>query len=504
MDAQNKVSADSHNIKFNNIFEDIECQKRRTKIICTLGPACNQVEKLAEMIDAGMNISRLNFSHGDHESHGKQADNLRAAMKMHPKKHVALMLDTKGPEIRTGQLVDGKNIDLKIGQKLEITTDYTIKGDNTIISCSYPGLPTSVKVGGTIFIADGSLVCIVEEIKEKSVMCKVMNDATIGERKNMNLPGVQVDLPILSEKDKNDIMVFGPKHEIDMVAASFVQSKENVETIRKVLHESGQPHVKIIAKIENQAGLNNFDEILTVVDGIMVARGDLGMEIPPEKVFIAQKWMIEKCNIAAKPVQTATQMLESMIKAPRPTRAEASDVANAVLDGSDCVMLSGESANGAYPVAAVTVMARTCCEAERCIDYSQLYNDMKRHTVGPLSTAEAVAASAVAAVNDLSLDAIVVLSDTGLAARLCAKYRAPVPVLACSKHGHVIRNLNSTRGVFGHQIAAYNNQSDAVKGAVEAAKALGLVKAGGRVACVLAENEETPDEATVMKVVNVE
>jgi pyruvate kinase len=170
MDAQNKVSADSHNIKFNNIFEDIECQKRRTKIICTLGPACNQVEKLAEMIDAGMNISRLNFSHGDHESHGKQVDNLRAAMKMHPKKHVALMLDTKGPEIRTGQLVDGKNIDLKIGQKLEITTDYTIKGDNTIISCSYPGLPTSVKVGGTIFIADGSLVCIVEEIKEVSAL----------------------------------------------------------------------------------------------------------------------------------------------------------------------------------------------------------------------------------------------------------------------------------------------------------------------------------------------
>jgi pyruvate kinase len=178
MDAQKKVSADSHSIKFNNIFEDIECQKRRTKIICTLGPACNQVEKLAEMIEAGMNISRLNFSHGDHESHGKQADNLRAAMKMHPNKHVALMLDTKGPEIRTGQLVDGKNIDLKIGQKLEITTDYTIKGDSSIISCSYPGLPTSVKVGGTIFIADGSLVCIVEEIKEVSIPPSLLRGAS--------------------------------------------------------------------------------------------------------------------------------------------------------------------------------------------------------------------------------------------------------------------------------------------------------------------------------------
>lgn len=335
-------------------------------------------------------------------------------------------------------------------------------------------------------------------------MVKVMNDCSIGQHKNMNLPGVHVDLPILSEKDKNDIMVFGPKHEIDMVAASFVQSRENVEEIRSVLAASGQSHVKIIAKIENQAGLNNFDEILIAVDGIMVARGDLGMEIPPEKVFIAQKWMIEKCNIAAKPVQTATQMLESMISAPRPTRAEASDVANAVLDGSDCVMLSGESANGAYPVAAVTVMARTCCEAERCIDYKQLYNDMKMYTTAPLGTNEAIASSAVAAVMDLNLDLIVCLTDTGCIARLVSKYRAPVPILACSKHGHVIRNLNSTRGVFGHLIGNYKNQSEAIKGAVEAAKALGLVKAGGKLAVILAENEETPDETNTMKVVNVE
>lgn len=228
------------------------------------------------------------------------------------------------------------------------------------------------------------------------------------------------------------------------------------------------------------------------------------MEIPPEKVFIAQKWMIEKCNIAAKPVMTATQMLESMISAPRPTRAEASDVANAVLDGTDCVMLSGESANGAYPVAAVTVMARTCCEAERCIDYKQLYNDMKMYTTAPLGTNEAVASSAVSSVMDLKLDAIVCLTDTGLMARLISKYRAPCPVLACSKDIHVIRNLNSTRGVFGNKIDDYKNQKDAIKSAVEAAKALGLVKAGGKIAVVLAENEETPDESNVMKVVNVE
>jgi len=499
---ESKKSADSHNIKFNNIFEGIETQKRRTKIICTLGPACNKVEQLVQMIDAGMNIARLNFSHGDHESHGKQVAALNEAKAQRPNKPVALMLDTKGPEIRTGFLKDGKNIDLTLGQELEITTDYTIKGDNTIISCSYAGLPTSVKVGSTIFIADGSLVCQVLALKEKSVMVKVMNDATIGERKNMNLPGTHVDLPILLEKDENDIRVFGPKHQIDMVAASFVQSAENVDTIRGVLNSSGQSHVKIIAKIENQSGLNNFDEILEKIDGVMVARGDLGMEIPPEKVFIAQKWMIEKCNAAAKPVQTATQMLESMIKNPRPTRAEASDVANAVLDGSDCVMLSGESANGCYPVAAVTVMARTCCEAERCIDYKQLYNDMKMQTPNP-STAEAVASSAVGSVLDLNLDLVVCITDTGLLARLAAKYRPPVPIVACSKHQHVVNNLNSTRGVFGRVIGDYKNQNDAVHLAVAAAKDMGLVAAGARVAVILAEKEETPDESNIMKVVHV-
>lgn len=196
-----KVSSDSQHIKFQNIFEPIDTNQRRTKIICTLGPACNKVEQLVKMIDAGMNIARLNFSHGDHESHGKQVEALNEALRQRPDKTVALMLDTKGPEIRTGMLVDGKNIELKKDQTLEITSDYTIKGDNTIISCSYPSLATSVKVGGTIFIADGSLVCIVTELKEKSVMCRVMNDAKIGERKNMNLPGCQVNLPILSEKD---------------------------------------------------------------------------------------------------------------------------------------------------------------------------------------------------------------------------------------------------------------------------------------------------------------
>lgn len=288
-----------------------------------------------------------------------------------------------------------------------------------------------------------------------------------------------------------------------MIAASFVQTADNIHFIRNVLGARGA-HVKIISKIENQAGLNNFDEILAVGDGIMVARGDLGMEIPPEKVFIAQKWMIEKCNIAGKPVQTATQMLESMITNPRPTRAEASDVANAVLDGTDCVMLSGESANGAYPVEAVTVMARTCCEAERCIDYKQLFSDMKMYTTAPLSTGEAIASAAVATVLDLKIDLIIVLTDTGAIARLISKYKPAVPILACSVVGSVVRQLSSTRGVRGYKIPSYQGQADVIKVITKVAKEQGLVKSGSKVVCVLSQNEETPDESNIMKVVDVE
>lgn len=311
------------------------------------------------------------------------------------------------------------------GQTLEIVTDYAIEGNNERIACSYKSLPQSVQVGSVIYIADGSLTVKVTEIMEHGVKTEVQNNAKIGERKNMNLPGAIVDLPTLTEKDEIDLIDFGLKQGIDMVAASFVRKQEDIEYIRDLLGPRGG-HIKIIAKIENQEGLNNYDEILEATDGIMVARGDLGMEIPPEKVFIAQKWMIEKANIAAKPVITATQMLESMVNAPRPTRAEASDVANSVLDGTDAVMLSGESANGAYPVEAVTIMSKCCAEAERCIDYKRTFNDIKMFTPTGVTTSEALAASAVSTVNDLDIDLIIVLTDTGHLARLVSKYRPEV------------------------------------------------------------------------------
>jgi len=333
------------------------------------------------------------------------------------------------------------------------------------------------------------------------VVCK--NGAKLGEKKNMNLPGAVVDLPTLTEKDETDLVEFGLKQGIDMVAASFVRKQDDVEYIRDLLGPRGA-NIKIIAKIENQEGLNNYDEILASADGIMVARGDLGMEIPPEKVFIAQKWMIEKANIAAKPIVTATQMLESMISAPRPTRAEASDVANAVLDGTDAVMLSGESANGAYPIQAVTIMSKCCAEAERCIDYKRTFNDIKLFTPSPVSTSEALAASAVSTVQDLNVDLIIVLTDTGHLARLVAKYRPQVPILACSVSLSVIRQLNYTRGVIAFKVPSYQGTDNLLALTVQQAKERGLCKPGRKVISLHGTDEETPDESSILKIIDVE
>ena len=292
------------------------------------------------------------------------------------------------------------------------------------------------------------------------VICK--NAIRLGEQKNMNLPGAIVDLPTLTPQDEDDLVEFGLKQGVDIIAASFVRKASDVENIRDVLGPKGA-HIKIISKIENHEGLHNYDEILAASDGIMVARGDLGMEIPPEKVFIAQKWMIEKANIAAKPIVTATQMLESMIKAPRPTRAEASDVANAVLDGTDCVMLSGECANGDYPINAVSIMSKICVEAEKTINYKRVFNDIKMYTPTPVSTAEAVAAAVCAAVveqKDISL--IVVLTESGKLAKLVSKYRPEVNILACSINASAVRQMNTMRGVFGFKIPTFQGTENVI------------------------------------------
>jgi pyruvate kinase len=415
-----------------------------------MGPSCWSVENLVKLIDGGMNVARLNFSHGDHEAHGACVQRIREADKARPDKPIAILLDTKGPEIRTGFFAAGGKINLTAGQDLKIVTDYSFKGDNTCFAVTYEKLPTAVKPGSIILMADGSLSVKVKECGADYVMTEVMNSCSIGERKNCNLPGIKVDLPVLQDKDKDDLVNFGIPQKVHFVAASFVQSAADVQLIRDTLGEAGKD-IKIISKIENQEGLVNFDEICEASDGIMVARGDLGMEIPPEKVFMAQKIMIAKCNIIGKPVVCATQMLESMTAAPRPTRAEAGDVANAILDGADAVMLSGETAGGAFPIEAVTIMRKIVEEAERNIDQGALYNETRRQVLARnerrMSSIEAYASAAAKTALDAGACLIIALTETGKSVRFLAKYRPKATILAVTKSEATARGLNILRGV---------------------------------------------------------
>jgi len=458
-------------------------------------------------IDAGMNVCRLNFSHGDHESHGSTVQRIREAAKQRPQKTIAILLDTKGPEIRTGFFTEecGGKIQLKQGQDLKLVIDYSFKGDSTCIALSYDKLCSSVKPGNAILCADGSLSLKVKEVGADFVITEVMNDCKLGERKNCNLPGVKVDLPVLQEKDTADLLQFGIPQGVDFVAASFVQSKEDVELIRKTLGLRGRS-IKIISKIENEEGLKNFDEIVQASDGIMVARGDLGMEIPPEKVFLAQKMMIHKCNVYGKFVVTATQMLESMVDLPRPTRAEASDVANSVLDGTDCVMLSGETANGAFPAGAVTVMRKICEEVEQSLDYQATFEHIRHATLykfGDMSSVESICTSAVKTSLECDGPLIVALTETGHTARLLAKYRPKCPILAVTASESVCRQLCSVRGVVPMLTASFVGTDSVIQKAVARAKEEKLVMPGQSVVAVHGQREEVSGASTLLKVVVV-
>mmetsp|Transcript_57546 Transcript_57546/g.102975 ORF Transcript_57546/g.102975 Transcript_57546/m.102975 type:complete len:737 (-) Transcript_57546:155-2365(-) len=466
---------------------------RKCKIICTMGPSCWSVENLVKLIDAGMNIARLNFSHGDHESHGATVARIREADEQRPDKPTAILLDTKGPEIRTGFYKEGGKVNLEAGQDLKITTDYDFKGDNTCFAVTYKKLPEAVKPGQTILFADGSLSVKVKECGADFVMTEVMNSCSIGERKNCNLPGVKVDLPVLQEKDKNDLVNFGIPNGVHFVAASFVQSAADVKLIRDTLGEAGK-HIKIISKIENQEGLINFDEICEASDGIMVARGDLGMEIPPEKVFLAQKVMIAKCNLVGKPCVCATQMLESMTKAPRPTRAEAGDVANAILDGADAVMLSGETAGGDFPVEAVTIMRKIVEEAENSLDYISLFNAIRSSVLakeGRMTPIEAVASTVAKSATDAGAPLILVFTASGNTVRVIAKYRPKATILAVTNSEATARYLLTLRGVISMITSLDEAVDEIATRAIEHAKRIGCegVTSGKSVVCITEERE---------------
>ncbi len=397
---------------------------------------------------------------------------------------LAVLLDTKGPEIRSGFFEEGvKKISLVKGETIVLTTDYAFKGNSKKLACSYPSLPKSVTPGQQILVADGSLVLTVLEtdVPGGEVSCRIENNAEIGERKNMNLPGVVVDLPTLTEKDIVDITEWGCKHKVDFIAASFVRKASDVAKIREVLGEANKG-IKIICKIENLEGLENYDAILDATDGIMVARGDLGMEIPPEKVFLAQKMMIRAANIVGKPVVTATQMLESMIHNPRPTRAECSDVANAVLDGTDAVMLSGETANGEHPVAAVDIMSHTCYEAESAVNFDSLYQAVRNSTLaryGHLSTSESIASSAVKTAIDINAKAIIVCSESGATAAQLAKFRPGRPILVLTTSEMVARQCYGLlRGCDAHCLPSLEATEAIVDAKIEGFRRTGIAKVG--------------------------
>lgn len=417
----------------------------KTKIICTMGPACWSVEGITTLIDAGMNVARFNFSHGNHSSHLECLDRLKTALIQRPSAQVAVLLDTKGPEIRTGDVENDGKLVLTKGQTLEVGCDYDRLCTSEYLACSYNSLAATVQPGSDILIADGSLALKVLECRDQSVIAEVLNNCSIGSRKNMNLPGAVVDLPTLTEKDIDDLQNFAVKYAVDFVAASFVRKGSDLDVVRAALGEAGKK-IKIISKIENLQGLENFSEILDKSDGIMVARGDLGMEIPLEKVFVAQKYMIGSCNLAGKPVVTATQMFESMITNSRPTRAECSDVAEAVIEGTDAVMLSGETANGEFPSGAVKIMRRTCNEAENIIDYDRVFQNTRSSmlTKGWFTPIESLASSAVKTANETQAKVIVVLTQTGYTARIVSKYRPACPVIAVTQDPAVARQ---TQGI---------------------------------------------------------
>lgn len=414
---------------------------RKTKIICTLGPAVDNEDMIRALIRTGMNAARFNFSHGSHEEHLNRL-NLLKSVRDSMGRPVAAILDTKGPEIRIRSF-ETKSISLEAGDSFTLTT-REVQGNGSLVSVTYPELHKEVSVGQEILIDDGLVALKVEEINGQDIRCVVENGGALSANKSINIPGVHIHLPALTEKDVSDIR-FGVENDFDFIAASFVRRAADVQAVREVLDRFGGQEVRIIAKIENQEGVDNIDEILEAADGIMVARGDLGVEIPAAKVPILQKQIIRKGLQAGKPVITATQMLDSMMRNPRPTRAEVSDVANAVFDGTSCVMLSGETAGGKYPLEALTAMVNIVEEAEQSIHYWRQFE--KRRVIPASNINDAITHTCCLTAKDLEAKAILAATNSGRTARMICRFRPACPVATLTMHEKVRRQLAICWGV---------------------------------------------------------
>ncbi|MFS0593559.1 pyruvate kinase [Cytobacillus horneckiae] len=447
---------------------------RKTKIVCTIGPASESVETLIQLINAGMNVARLNFSHGNYEEHGERIKNIREAAKQ-TGKTIAILLDTKGPEIRTNNMKDGA-VELKAGNEIVISMQE-LEGTEAAFSVTYTGLIDDVHVGSSILLDDGLIALEVKSIdKEKGeILTIILNSGTLKNKKGVNVPGVSVNLPGITEKDANDIL-FGIQQEVDFIAASFVRRPSDVLEIRQLLEENKAQYINIIPKIENQEGVDNIEEILEVSDGLMVARGDLGVEIPAEEVPLVQKQLIKKCNELGKPVITATQMLDSMQRNPRPTRAEASDVANAIFDGTDAIMLSGETAAGSYPVEAVQTMHNIASRAETALNHREILSN--RSEKNKHNVTDAIGQSVAHTALNLGVSAIITPTESGHTARMISKYRPVNPIVAVTSNDYVSRRLSLVWGVYSQIGQKARTTDDMLDIAVEESLNSGIVSSG--------------------------
>ncbi|KRL27045.1 pyruvate kinase [Limosilactobacillus frumenti DSM 13145] len=472
---------------------------KKTKIVSTLGPASTDVDTIVKLINAGANIFRFNFSHGDHPEHLGRMQNVKKAEEI-TGKEVGIMLDTKGAEIRTTVEKEGK-INFEIGDKVRISMDPSIEGTHDKIAVTYPGLYDDTHVGGHVLFDDGLIDMVIDEKDEehRELVCHVLNRGVLGSRKGVNAPGVSINLPGITKKDSSDIR-FGLEHNINYISASFVRKAQDVLDIRELLKEKNMEDVQIFPKIESQEGIDNFEEIIEVSDGLMVPRGDMGVEIPPENVPLIQKHMIRRCNELGKPVITATQMLDSMQENPRPTRAEVSDVANAVFDGTDATMLSGESANGDYPVESVSMMNRIDIKAENHLaQYGTETFDWDKSDV-----TETIGSAVSQAAKDLDIHTIVAATASGYTARMISKYRPNADILALTPSDRVARGLMINWGVQPHVVDKLDSTDKMFDLAAKKAVELGFAKKGDKIIIVAGVPLGVPGATNMMRIKTID